>query len=949
LKGLTNASTAINILLPLDNPQNLAKSFSLILDPMMSFPAFLVRIPLNLVPTTKFNKAAAIQTIVTVLVMVTLIVAAGGANLQAAHPVVPGIERFYAASDPSVVAADILAGELNCISCHAGSDSISNKAAPNLASVSTRIKPAYLQKFIANPHATKPGTTMPNALSGLTPAEAKAAAEALTHYLVSLKPAGPEQQFPSIGAHSYGEKLFHQVGCVACHGSQKEGAAKLATSKPLGNLLEKYTLPSLTEFVHNPLHTRPSGRMPSLNLSGGEAKYIASYLLKGLPEVANIQYSYFEGSWSSMPDFSKETAKEVGGTTKIDISPRKRDDNFGLRFEGFIDILEAGEYTFYVGSDDGSQLSVNGKVVADANGIHPHQVKSGKVKLEKGYHAIVVDYFEQGGDQSLEALYEGPGVAKQTIAGAMTTVKAPREKEDLKLTVNPDLAAKGRVMFGTMGCNNCHKLNKDQALQAKPLAACDSSKGCLAETTGKAPNFSLNAWQRKTLALAIAGKKEKLDTSQKIHKKFVTFNCYSCHERDKVGGVEEGRNELFQGTQKEMGDEGRIPPHLSGVGAKLTDKWLDGILANGANDRPYMHTRMPKFGKDNVGDARVLFTSIDKLEPTPEVKFSDALSKVKNDGRKMVGARGFGCIKCHTFGQFKATGIQSIDMKTMSERLREDWFRQYVRNPQKFRPGTRMPSAWPVDTSLLPKFLDGKSDTQIAAVWSYLSEGVRAKIPEGLVTGSMELIPYDEAIIYRNFIQDAGPRAIAVGYPEGVSIAFDANNLRMALAWQGRFIDPSKHWNGRGQGFQGPLGESVLKFTDSPSFAILENETASWPKETAKQLGYKFRGYQLTADQRPTLMYQIGDAKVADFVDTTNRDVAVLSRKFSVTGKGNLWLRAAVGTIEKIDDGWYKVGDYSTKISGANPVLRGAGNQQELMVPIDLSAGKASVQQDYKW
>ncbi|MFT5525951.1 MAG: cytochrome c2, partial [Pirellulaceae bacterium] len=870
-------------------------------------------------------------------VITTAIVVACCVNLQAAHPIVPGVERFYAATAPSPLAAEILAGELNCVSCHAGSDSIANKAAPNLAEVATRIKPAYLQKFIANPHDVKPGTTMPDVFSGQSDAEKKAQVEALTHYLVSLSPAGPEQQFPSIGAHSYGEKLFHQVGCAACHGSQKEGAETLATSKPLGNLLEKYTLPSLTEFIRNPLHTRPSGRMPSLNLTGGEAKYIASFLLKGLPEVANIQYSYYEGNWNDIPDFGKETPQEVGGTTKIDVSLRKRDDQFGLRFEGFIDITEAGDYTFQIGSDDGSRLSVDGKAVVDFGGIHSHIVKSGKVTLKAGYHAILVDYFEQGGEQSLEVLYEGPGVPKQPLAAAMTTVKAPPEKENLAFEVNTDLIAIGRNLFSSLGCNNCHKLNKDQAVQAKPLTSCDSSKGCLAENPSRAPSYSLNQWQRKTLALLTSSEKNNLDVSQQIHKKLVTFNCYGCHQRGKIGGVEQARNELFEGTQQEMGDEGRIPPQLTGIGAKLTDKWLDGILANGANDRPYMHTRMPKFGQENVGDTRAMFTATDKLDAEPKVTFSAPLNKVKGDGRRMVGARGFGCIKCHSFGQFKATGIQSIDMKTMSERLREDWFRQYVRNPQKFRQGTRMPSAWPVDTSLLPDLLDGKSSTQIAAVWSYLSDGTRAKIPEGLVTGSMELIPYDEAIIYRNFIQDAGPRAVGVGYPEGVNIAFDANNLRLALAWQGRFIDASKHWSGRGQGFQGPLGESVVKFPNSPSFAVLENDAAPWPTETAKQLGYKFRGYRLTSDQRPTLLYQIGEASVADYFDTTASENSVLSRKFRVTGKGKVWLRAAAGTIEKTEDGWFKVGEYSTQIIGAQPELRGSGNQQELLVPIDLS------------
>ena len=96
-----------------------------------------------------------------------------------------------------------------------------------------------------------------------------------------------------------------------------------------------------------------------------------------------------------------------------------------------------------------------------------------------------------------------------------------------------------------------------------------------------------------------------------------------------------------------------------------------------------------------------------------------------------------------------------------------------------------MPSAWPAfGKSLLPDILDGDSDKQIQAVWNYLRDGNRARPPAGLVVNTMELIPTDEAVIYRNFIQGAGARAIGVGYPEAINLAFDANDLRLALIWK---------------------------------------------------------------------------------------------------------------------------------------------------------------------
>ena len=81
---------------------------------------------------------------------------------------------------------------------------------------------------------------------------------------------------------------------------------------------------------------------------------------------------------------------------------------------------------------------------------------------------------------------------------------------------------------------------------------------------------------------------------------------------------------------------------------------------------------------------------------------------------------------------------------------------------------------------MLPNILDGKASTQIEAIWLYLSDP-KARPPIGLYSKSIPLEPTDGAIIYRNFIQGAGTRAIGVGYPEKVNLAFDANELRLAL------------------------------------------------------------------------------------------------------------------------------------------------------------------------
>ena len=72
-------------------------------------------------------------------------------------------------------------------------------------------------------------------------------------------------------------------------------------------------------------------------------------------------------------------------------------------------------------------------------------------------------------------------------------------------------------------------------------------------------------------------------------------------------------------------------------------------------------------------------------------------------------------------------------MTAMTRRLRPEWFHSYVRDPLAFRPGTRMPSAWPkTGKSFLPAIYGGDSDKQIAAVWTYLLDGDKAAPPYGV-------------------------------------------------------------------------------------------------------------------------------------------------------------------------------------------------------------------------
>ena len=84
----------------------------------------------------------------------------------------------------------VLMGELNCTACHLGTakqtEWLSPKAAPRLTDLGKHASAEWLQRYLAAPHEALPGATMPDVLHRLPPAERAAAAEALTHHLLSV-------------------------------------------------------------------------------------------------------------------------------------------------------------------------------------------------------------------------------------------------------------------------------------------------------------------------------------------------------------------------------------------------------------------------------------------------------------------------------------------------------------------------------------------------------------------------------------------------------------------------------------------------------------------------------------------------------------------------------------------------------------------------------------------
>ena len=136
---------------------------------------------------------------------------------------------------------------------------------------------------------------------------------------------------------------------------------------------------------------------------------------KGEQLLPGLYYSYFEDHVMFVDELDKLKPKKIGITPDFNIEERENDALFAFTYSGYIRIPRDGVYTFYLSTNDGGVLFMDGKRFIDADGPRTATPSSRTVMLKAGIYQIGEKYFQMGGGFSNIVSWKGPGITKEGI------------------------------------------------------------------------------------------------------------------------------------------------------------------------------------------------------------------------------------------------------------------------------------------------------------------------------------------------------------------------------------------------------------------------------------------------------------------------------------------------------------------------------------------------------
>ena len=130
---------------------------------------------------------------------------------------------------------------------------------------------------------------------------------------------------------------------------------------------------------------------------------------------SGLRYEYYEVNARTVATLDTAHAVRSGVVSQLERRGDERAERYGIRFVGFLKVPLDAVYEFSLISDDGSNLSVDGKVLIDNDGYHGAEEKTGMVALARGAHPFILRYSQATGGAALSLRVRREGEAWQPV------------------------------------------------------------------------------------------------------------------------------------------------------------------------------------------------------------------------------------------------------------------------------------------------------------------------------------------------------------------------------------------------------------------------------------------------------------------------------------------------------------------------------------------------------
>ena len=539
------------------------------------------------------------------------------------------------------------------------------------------------------------------------------------------------------------KQLILESGCFGCH--EIKGYDNVPKIGPILNALPAKTRPDwIYRWVKNPKDYNPHTRMPNFHLSSDQAAAVTAYLVS-IGKESDYRYTREKGTYKGGNAAKGKEIFETVGCQGCHVTSE------------FTKVREARGTSY----DKAPELTrVGSKVNPDwafdwvKNPRHYHpDTQMPSLRLSDTEARNVVAYLMTLKDDrtfpsvpldlnNQAKIAEGADVIREYGCAGCHLIKG-MEREG-KVSVN--LSDFGKKKVEQMDFGNTHKLdlkdsvdyheNEDGTVSVKHTWAGwvygklrNSRLYQTERIVQKMPVFKFSDEEIRLIRMFLLGMEregplekyiqpytKRIQDLEAGRRLTVRYNCIQCHTIEGRGGY----------ILVKFDDPGLGPPPLpESQGAKVQEQWLHNFLKNPSTIRPWLKLRMPtfRFTDDEIGKIQKYFLAMSNVDfEIRDYAATPVEAKYLVPGKHLFES--YQCAKCHPTG---AVNLQDMPAEYLApnlalahERLKPEWIVQWLKDPQKLQPGTRMPTFFYGGEAPDAETLGGNVDEQAKALQTYV-------------------------------------------------------------------------------------------------------------------------------------------------------------------------------------------------------------------------------------